>query len=109
MLGEFLQGIVNKQETVDYPAMINILITHAQSQGELLCTVGWQELYLFDVADELVQFTAILWIRNFLKLSGRTMLPFACGILIAVLPCLSYEAEARKSTRFTRTLNDSLK
>ncbi|XP_055332523.1 protein VAC14 homolog isoform X2 [Paramacrobiotus metropolitanus] len=81
LLGEFLHGIVTSPQNVDYAAMINILIAHAQSQ------------------DELVQFTAILWIKQFIKLSGERMLPFASGILIAVLPCLSFESDSRKNVR----------
>ncbi|OQV15099.1 Protein VAC14-like protein [Hypsibius exemplaris] len=81
VLGEFLHGIVNRPGTVDYPAMVNILITHSQSP------------------DELVQFTAVLWIKQFIKLAGPKMLPFTSGLLVAILPCLSLESESRKNIR----------
>jgi vacuole morphology and inheritance protein 14 len=45
----------------------------------------------------LIQFTAITWIKEFVQLSGRTMLPFASGILTAVLPCLAYESDSKRS------------
>jgi vacuole morphology and inheritance protein 14 len=45
----------------------------------------------------LTQFTAITWIKEFVQLSGRTMLPFASGILTAVLPCLAYESDSKRS------------
>ena len=41
--------------------------------------------------DELIQFTAVLWLREFLTLSGRAMIPYCANILSAVLPCVSYE------------------
>lgn len=52
-------------------------------------------------ADELVQFTAILWIKHFIKLAEQRMLPFASGILVAILPCLSFESDSRKSMLFS--------
>ena len=45
----------------------------------------------FFCADELIQFTAVLWLREFLTLSGRAMIPYCASILSAVLPCVSYE------------------
>ena len=47
-------------------------------------------LHIFPV-DEIIQFTAILWLREFLTLAGRAMIPFCGNILMAVLPCVSYE------------------
>lgn len=63
--------------------MTNILIIHAQAQ------------------DEFLQLTAITWIKEFVQLSGRSMLPFASGILTAILPCLSYDTDSRKSILLT--------
>jgi len=40
-----------------------------------------------------IQFTAITWLREFITLSGRTMLPFNAGILKAILPCMAYEQD----------------
>lgn len=82
-LSEFLRSIKKDPTRVDFQAMINILITHAQSQEELL------------------QLTAITWIKEFVELAGVTMLPYASGILYAVLPCLAYSDEPRKSIRET--------
>lgn len=45
----------------------------------------------------MLQFTAITWIKEFVQLSGREMLPYASGILIAILPCLAYDTDSRKS------------
>ncbi|XP_059048781.1 protein VAC14 homolog isoform X1 [Achroia grisella] len=82
-LSEFLRSIKKDPSRVDFQAMINILITHAQSQEELL------------------QLTAITWIKEFVELAGGDMLPYASGVLAAVLPCLAYSDEPRKSIRET--------
>lgn len=85
VLGEFLRSIKANPARVDFPAMINILITHAQS------------------SDELLQLTAITWIKEFVHLSGPLMLPYMSGILVAVLPCLAYDGDTRKSIKETAT------
>lgn len=85
VLGEFLRSIKSNPARVDFPAMINILITHAQS------------------SDELLQLTAITWIKEFVHLSGPLMLPYMSGILVAVLPCLAYDGDTRKSIKETAT------
>lgn len=79
LLHQFLVSI-RKQAAgaADLPRMSNILIGNAQS------------------ANELIQFTAIAWIREFVQLSGADMLAFASGIFTAVLPCLAYTNESRK-------------
>ncbi|CAH0589970.1 unnamed protein product [Chrysodeixis includens] len=82
-LNEFLRSIKKDPSRVDFQAMINILITHAQSPEEML------------------QLTAITWIKEFVELAGAAMLPYASGILCAVLPCLAYSDEPRKSIRET--------
>ena len=51
---------------------------------------------VFLPADELIQLTAITWVGEFLNLAGRTMLPFASGLLNATLPCMAYEEPKRK-------------
>ncbi|KOC60156.1 Protein VAC14 like protein [Habropoda laboriosa] len=84
-LGEFLRSIKSNPARVDFPGMINILITHAQS------------------TDELLQLTAITWIKEFVHLSGPLMLPYMSGILLAVLPCLAYDGDSRKSIKETAT------
>ncbi|XP_067003163.1 protein VAC14 homolog [Anabrus simplex] len=83
VLGEFLRSIKNDPSRVDFAGMINILTMHAQA------------------SDELLQFTAITWIKEFVQLSSRMMLPFASGILTAVLPCLSYDCDSRKNIKET--------
>ncbi|OAD58538.1 Protein VAC14 like protein [Eufriesea mexicana] len=85
VLGEFLRSIKANPGRVDFPGMINILITHAQS------------------TDELMQLTAITWIKEFIQLSGHLMLPYMSGILVAVLPCLAYDGDNRKSIKETAT------
>ncbi|KAG1705081.1 Protein VAC14 [Nymphon striatum] len=100
ILNEFLKAIINHNSNaetykVDCAAMINILIIHSQSM------------------DELLQFTAITWIKEFVHLSGRTMLPFTSGILMSVLPCMAYDDENRKNILFAiretaKVVNSSL-
>lgn len=85
VLGEFLHSIKADPARVDFGAMINILIAHAQS------------------TDEILQLTAITWIREFVQLSGTSMLPSISGILVAILPCLAYEGDGRKSIKETAT------
>ncbi|XP_045502249.1 protein VAC14 homolog [Colias croceus] len=80
-LNEFLRSIRKDPSQVDFEAMINILITHAQSTEELL------------------QLTALTWVREFLELCGRRALPHASGVLCAVLPALAYTDEPRKKIR----------
>lgn len=64
---------------MDFAAMNNIVIIHCQS------------------TDDMLQFTALTWIKEFVQLSGREILPFTSGILTAVLPCLAYEADLKQS------------
>ncbi|KOX70260.1 Protein VAC14 like protein [Melipona quadrifasciata] len=85
VLCEFLRSIKANPGRVDFPGMINILITHAQS------------------TDELLQLTAITWIKEFVQLSGPLMLPCMSGILVAVLPCLAYDGDTRKNIKETAT------
>ncbi|GFO49138.1 protein vac14 homolog [Plakobranchus ocellatus] len=60
--------------------------------------------------DDLIQFTAISWLREFILLAGRSMLPHVAGILNAVLPCLSYSDEGRKRVReAAERLNQALR
>lgn len=86
ILGEFLRKIKANPTNVNFGAMINILINHAQEKG-----------------DDLAQFTAITWIKEFVQLSGPAMLPYMSGIFTAVLPCLSYDTDARRMTDIKET------
>ncbi|KAL3288363.1 hypothetical protein HHI36_002811 [Cryptolaemus montrouzieri] len=85
-LGEFLRSIKSDSSRVNFSEMINILIVHAQEKN-----------------DDLVQFTAITWIKEFVQLSGPQMLPYMSGIFTAVLPCLSYDSDARRNIKETAT------
>lgn len=51
--------------------------------------------------DDLIQLTAMCWMREFIQLAGRVMLPYSSGILTAVLPCLSYD-DRKKSILVVR-------
>lgn len=85
VLGEFLRSIKANPSRVNFASMINILILHAQS------------------TDELLQLTAITWIKEFVQLSGPLMLPYMSGIFTAVLPCLSYDGDARRTIKENAT------
>ena len=59
----------------------------------------------FLFSDDLIQYTAITWLQEFIALAGRTMLPHLAGILNATLPCLSYSDNTRKKyTMFFKIL-----
>ncbi|XP_040265952.1 protein VAC14 homolog [Bufo bufo] len=79
-LGEFLKEIKKMPDSVKFAEMANILVIHCQS------------------SDDLIQLTAMSWMREFLQLAGRVMLPYSSGILTAVLPCLSYD-DRKKSIK----------
>ncbi|XP_017778884.1 PREDICTED: protein VAC14 homolog isoform X2 [Nicrophorus vespilloides] len=87
VLGEFLRSIKNDPSRVDFSNMINILIAHAQERN-----------------DDMVQLTAITWIKEFVQLSGPLMLPYMSGIFTAVLPCLAYDTDARRNIKETATV-----
>ncbi|KFP45372.1 Protein VAC14, partial [Chlamydotis macqueenii] len=67
-LGEFLKEIKKNPSSVKFAEMANILVIHCQA------------------ADDLIQLTAMCWMREFIQLAGRVMLPYSSGILTAVLP-----------------------
>lgn len=80
LLQQFLKNIKHDPTAVDLPKMTNILINHAQNGN-----------------NELIQFIAISWLREFLGMSGNQMQPYFSGIFSAILPCLAYESESKKS------------
>lgn len=80
LLLQFLKNIKHDHSSVDLPRMTNILILHAQNAN-----------------NELVQLTAMTWIREFLNISDVKMLSYSSGIFAAVLPCLAYEDNSKKS------------
>ncbi|XP_020613432.1 protein VAC14 homolog [Orbicella faveolata] len=90
VLGEFLRGIKRESKNVNFADMVNILVIHSQSE------------------DEVIQFTAITWLREFITLSGRTMLPFNAGILKAILPCMAYEQDKQNIKEVVKAVNQSL-
>ncbi|XP_001605954.1 protein VAC14 homolog [Nasonia vitripennis] len=91
VFADFLYSIKANPSKVDFPGMMNILILHAQSP------------------DEILQLTAIMWIDEFVRLSGPQLLPYTSGIFTAILPCLSYEGDTRKTIKDTASrVNNSL-
>ncbi|KFW71612.1 Protein VAC14, partial [Pygoscelis adeliae] len=67
-LGEFLKEIKKNPSSVKFAEMANILVIHCQA------------------ADDLIQLTAMCWMREFIQLAGRVMLPYSSGLITAVLP-----------------------
>ncbi|XP_075694360.1 protein VAC14 homolog isoform X2 [Rhinoderma darwinii] len=89
-LGEFLKEIKKMPDSVKFAEMANILVIHCQS------------------SDDLIQLTAMSWMREFLQLAGRVMLPYSSGILTAVLPCLSYDDRKKSIKEVANVCNLSL-
>ncbi len=56
----------------------------------------------FIFLDELIQYTALHWLREFLNMSQRyqVLLPHSAGLLSAVLPCYSYDDDNRQNILF---------
>lgn len=79
VLGEFLKNITMNPKKVNFTAMINILINHSQS------------------TDELLQLTALIWVKEFVHLSGPAMLPHTSGILTAVLPAMAFDDDNHRN------------
>ncbi|OWK15725.1 VAC14 [Cervus elaphus hippelaphus] len=77
VLGEFLKETKKNPSSVKFAEMANILVIHCQT------------------TDDLIQLTAMCWLREFIQLAGRVMLPYSSGILTAVLPCLAYDDRKR--------------
>ncbi|CAO2609946.1 Protein VAC14 homolog [Lemmus lemmus] len=82
VLGEFLKEIKKNPSSVKFAEMANILVIHCQT------------------TDDLIQLTAMCWMREFIQLAGRVMLPYSSGILTAVLPCLAYD-DRKKSILYS--------
>lgn len=88
---DFLGSIKLNPARVKFTEMINVLILNAQSP------------------DELLQLTAITWMDEFVRLSGPELLPYTSGIFTAILPCLSYDGDTRKTIKEPATrVNNSL-
>ncbi|XP_062997601.1 protein VAC14 homolog [Elgaria multicarinata webbii] len=89
-LGEFLKEIKKNPSNVKFAEMANILVIHCQA------------------SDDLIQLTAMCWMREFIQLAGRVMLPYSSGILTAVLPCLSYDDRKKSIKEVAGVCNQSL-
>lgn len=94
-LREFLSGIKKCQTYVNYPQMANILVVHSENTN-----------------DDLISYTAITWLKEFVTLAGRTMLPFVSGILRAILPrfvTVDMDIKSKKNVKeAAEVLNQSL-
>jgi vacuole morphology and inheritance protein 14 len=73
VLETFLRDVRANPGAAEMDKMVNFLILHAQ--------MGLVR----------VQLVAVYWIREFLEMGGRKMLPYGAGIVKAVLPCISYD------------------
>lgn len=80
-ISQFLKSIRNDSSSVRMEDTINTLITHAQSPNELIKSI------------------AITWIREFVQIFGPNVLPYASGIFTAILPCLEYNVESKRSIK----------
>ena len=64
---------------------------------------------LFILLGQIIQLTALEWMKTFLEMAGPPMLPFTANILSAILPCLSYEADKRAVKNVAMEVNQLLK
>ncbi|XP_059848504.1 protein VAC14 homolog isoform X1 [Hypanus sabinus] len=90
VLVEFLKEIKKNPTSVKFAEMANILVIHCQA------------------SDDLIQLTAMTWMREFIQLAGRVMLPYSSGILTAVLPCLSYDDRKKSIKEVANVCNQTL-
>ena len=44
------------------------------------------------LAEDLIQFTALTWMKTFLGLAQRSMMGFTANFLVSILPCVAYDA-----------------
>lgn len=96
VLGEFLKEIKKTPSSVKFAEMANILVIHCQVADET------------KLANDLIQLAAMTWMREFIQLAGRVMLPYSSGILTAVLPCLSYDDRKKNTKEAASACNHSL-
>lgn len=96
VLGEFLKEIKKTPSSVKFAEMANILVIHSQVSDESKLT------------NDLIQLTAMTWMREFIQLAGRIMLPYSSGILTAVLPGLSYDDRKKSTKEAASACNHSL-
>ena len=43
-------------------------------------------------SEDLIQFTALTWMKTFLGLAQRSMMGFTANFLISILPCVAYDS-----------------
>lgn len=96
VLGEFLKEIKKNPSSVKFAEMANILVIHCQVSDESKST------------NDLIQLTSMTWMREFIQLAGRVVLPYSSGILTAVLPCLSYDDRKKSTKEAASACNHSL-
>ena len=57
----------------------------------------------------LIKATALPWMNKFISISGQVILPYASGIIGAILPTLAYEDISNRDIRETaKEANNSL-
>ncbi|KAG7258463.1 hypothetical protein CRUP_015480 [Coryphaenoides rupestris] len=96
-LGEFLREIKKSPSGVKFAEMANVLVIHCQVADESRTS-----------SNDLIQQTSMTWMREFIQLSGRMLLPYSSGILTAVLPCLSYDDRKKITKEAASACNHSL-
>ena len=64
---------------------------------------------VFALLGQLIQLTALQWMKTFLELAGAPLLPFTANILTAILPCLSYDAEKMAVKHVASEVNQQLR
>ena len=64
---------------------------------------------MFALLGQLIQLTALQWMKTFLELAGAPLLPFTANILTAILPCLSYDAEKMAVKHVASEVNQQLR
>ncbi len=52
--------------------------------------------------DEVVQHTALVWLKEFLTLGGPELLKYSSGYIMAILPCLAYRDEYQRGAESVR-------
>ncbi|RWS05439.1 protein VAC14-like protein [Dinothrombium tinctorium] len=75
LLNDFLEKITKNPAKADFSSMVNTLIVHSQS------------------SEELVQLTALTWLKEFINLAGSTsLIQHSEGLLTAILPRLGQQS-----------------
>lgn len=95
LLGNLLKEIIetSKTEEIKYHTMVNVILVHSAN-----------------TADDSIQFTAMIWLKELINIIGNNALYFMPGILNVTLPCLSYSDDGLKKNikDLARTINGIL-